>query len=348
MARPLALASLLCAALAAPAQAGAPFPFFGVHVTQADLTACDDTSVDGAITLFANVPDDGRTWGWAWFSEARGGGNFASAADGQFGLAATAGDILLENTGSLLVGTSSPGALGDTYDFSYVARTYADGVLVFESTITSRCEAGEPTATVVESRLARPTCGPPVTACEVVVLPKATLRVRPDVDGARVSLKASGAAAPLDHFQDPTLALAEGGATTATCFYDGAFGLIGAVGADAALLDAKSKPRWKRKASATKIATKYADPKGDDGTARSLGQTSGPKAKIALSARDVPIGVANFLPNGVIVQQRTVNPRDRVFTCTEVYFPPDSLKVDVEKGTAKGKVKGPDCGPGCP
>ena len=293
------------------------------------------------------MPDDGRSWSWAWFSEARDGANRAVVSDGQFGLLTTTGDALLENTGSLLVGPSTPGALGAAYDFTYTVDTYADGVLVFRSTITTRCEGLAATATVVESRLAPPACGPPLAACEHVVLPNATFRFKEGEDG-KLSLKASGDAAPLEHFADPTLALAEGGATTATCFYDFADGQIGGVFADAALLNAKDKPLWKRKAAATKVTQRYADAKGEEGALRALAQTSGPKAKLSLSARGANMGATQFTTEGFFVQQRTVNPRDRVFACTEIYFPPGTIHVDAAKGTVKAKVKVPGCGPGCP
>jgi hypothetical protein len=340
----IALALVLSAA---PARAGAPAPFLGVRVTQADLVECDETTLDGAVTLTANVPDDGRTWSWAWFSEADDGASFASVGDGQFALLPTAGDEVLENTGSLLVGPSLPGALGASYDFLYTVDTYVDGVLVLRSTITSRCEQGAATPPVFETRLAPPSCGPPVTACDVVVLPNATFRLKEGDDG-KLTLKASGDAAPVDHFADPTLALADGGATTATCFYDSTNGQIGGLFADAALLNAKDKPLWKRKSSATKVTQRYADPKGEEGALRSLAQTSGAKAKLALTARGTTFGAAQFTTDGFYVQQRTVIPRDRVFACTEVYFPPGTIQVDAAKGTVKAKMKIPGCGPGCP
>lgn len=331
----------------APAHAGAPSPFLGVRVTQADLVDCDATTLDGAITLTANVPDDGRLWSWAWFSEADDGANFAPAADGAFALASTIGDEVLENTGSLLVGPSLPGALGASYDFTYRADTYVDGVLVLRSTISTRCNEGAATPPVFETRLAPPSCGPPVTACIPIVLPNATFRFKEGDDG-KLTLKASGDAVPVDHFADPTLALADGGATTATCFYDSTNGQIGGVFADAALLNAKDKPLWKRKASSTRVTQRYADPKGDEGALRSLAQTSGAKAKLALTARGTTFGALQFTTDGFYVQQRTVIPRDRAFACTEVYFPPGTIQVDAAKGTVKAKTKIPACGPGCP
>jgi hypothetical protein len=348
-------ASLLAAtaALASPARAGAPSPFFGVHVVQADLLPCDGVSVDGLITFDANIPDDGRVWSWAWFSEASDGTNLASVSDGPFGLAPTVGDVLLQNLGSLLVGPSAPGALGVPFDLTYAVHTYADGVLVLESTITATCNGAEVSASAFESRLAPPQCGPPLEGCDVLELPAATLRIKDggpnhDFDKARVSLTASGVPSDLDHFQDPTLAPEDGGATTATCFYDSADGLILGLGADAAVETASDKPRWKRSATTTKVVQKYRDPAGEEGPLRSLVQTSGAKAKIALAARGMPVTAASFTANGLRIQQRTVAPRDRVFTCTEVHFPDGSIDVDPAKGTVKAKIKVPACGPGCP
>jgi hypothetical protein len=344
---PLAAVALASGA----ARAGAPFPWFGVHVTQAGLTDCDATTVDGAITLFANVPDDGRAWTWTWSTEADDGTNVATVGDGPFTLAATAGDTLLENTGSLLVGPSAPGALGGSYDFDYVARTFVDGILVLESRIGARCNQGTAESVTFPARLGPPACGAPLLACnETLVYERAKLNVKDgngDPAKSSLALSISGAGIPPDSFGDSTLALADGGTTTAACVYDFSDNLIASTGADAALLDAKMKPLWKRKATATKAVQKYADPKGEAGAVRSLAQTAGPKTKIALAARGLDVEASDFTASGLAVQLRTVNPLDREVTCTQVFFTDGTVKVDAAKGTVKAKIK-PLCGPGCP
>jgi hypothetical protein len=343
----------LAAALAAgeDAHAGAPFPWFGVHVTQAGLTDCDATTVDGAITLFSNVPDDGRAWTWTWSTEADDGTNVASVGDGPFTLAATAGDTLLENTGSLLVGPSAPGALGVSYDFDYVARTFVDGILVLESRIGAHCNQGTAESVTFPTRLGPPACGVPLMACNTTLFfERAKLTVKDgngDPAKSSLALSVSGAGIPPDSFGDSTLALAEGGTTTAACVYDVSDNLIAEAGADAALVNAKMKPLWKRKATATKAVQKYADPKGEAGAVGSLAQAAGPQTKIARSARGLDVDASDFTASGLAVQLRTVKPLDREVTCTQVFFPDGSVRIDAAKGTVKAKIK-PLCGPGCP
>jgi hypothetical protein len=354
MARPIGTLLLAAStALTGPALAGAPFVGNGVHVVQADLMDCNAVTIDGAITLDASIPDDGRQWSWGWITEASDGANFAQVGDGLFGLLPTAGDVLLENTGSLLVGPSLPGGLVAPFDFTYTASTYADGVLVYESTITTRCEAGTATATVVESRLARPRCGPPVAfdACDAyALLPTATFKATGlDTGDARLSLKASGGPSDLAQFGDPSLLASDGGVTTATCLYDASDGLIGGLLADAGVQSEQGRPRWKRKASATKVAQKYADPKGEEGDPlRTLAQSAGAKTKLAFSARGMNVGAGNFTATGLRIQQRSVSPRDLTVACTEVYFPEGTIAIDAVKGVVKAKMKVPACGPGCP
>jgi hypothetical protein len=351
--RPLAsFLSLAAAVLAAgAAHAGAPFPWFGVHVTQASLTDCDAVTVDGAITLSANIPDDGRAWTWTWSTEADDGTNVATVGDGPFTLAATAGDTLLENTGSLLVGPSAPGALGVSYDFDYVARTFVDGILVLESRIGARCNQGTAESVTFPTRLGPPACGAPVMACNATLFfERAKLTVKDgngDPAKSSLALSISGAGIPPDSFGDSTLALAEGGTTTAACVYDDSDNLIAEAGADAALVNAKMKPLWKRKATATKAVQRYADPKREAGPVRSLSQTAGPRTKLGLSARGLDVEASDFTASGLAVQLRTVSPLDREVTCTQVFFPDGSIRIDAAKGTVKAKIK-PLCGPGCP
>ena len=347
---PFAVAA--CAALASPGHAGGTFDGHGVHFVQASFLDCDEIGVGGTFTLNATIPDDGRIWTWAWFSSAHAGANSAFVSDGPFALAATVGDEPFQNLGSLLVGPSQPAALGASFDFSYDAETYADGVLVYESTVTARCEQGIVTSSAVESRFARPECGPPLVFedCErFVTLPDATLRVSGlGTPKSKLTLKASGATSDLVQFQDPSLPVDEGGATTATCFYDANGGSFLTLLADAGVANGEGKPLWRRKASDVKVAQKFRDPKGEEGDPlRSLFQTAGFKTKLALTARDVPADTGLFTPAGVLVQQRSVSPRDLHVTCTEVWFPDGSIEVDAAKGTVKAKIGGPSC-PGCP
>jgi hypothetical protein len=338
------IAFALAFALAAPAYAGDPF--LGVYFTQTTLTACDGTGFEGAITLSANVPDDGRAWTWSRAGGGFDGTNLAAFPDDSFALAPTAGEQVLENTGTVVFGPSTPGALAGDYSINYTVYTLVDGVPVARSSLLGVCMASTPTFVFVETELAGPACGPPIDACEHVALPNATFRFKGGEEG-KLTLKASGAAAPPEHFLDPTLAAADGGATNATCFYHyGTDELIGGLTVDAAGVDAKGKPRWKRKAGATKATQRFADPKGEATLIRSLAQTSGAKVKLALTARGVPFDA--FTTDGFYVQQRAVNPRDRVYSCTEVFFPPGAVQVDAAKNTVKAKMKVPACGPGCP
>jgi hypothetical protein len=348
--RRLAPLLLAAAALASPAHAGAPFPWVGVHVVQADLTACNPVTIDGAITLNANIPDDGRTYEWSFTLEATDGTNVGVASGGPAPLTTTAGDVLLENTGSLPLGAGTPVTLGNTYTYTYTARTSVDGALILVSTISGTCTAGTPTA-LIDDRLAPPACGPRLATCTPLYLPKAKLKlsdggVQPEK--SKLTFAASGAPADLAHFQDPTLAVGVGGATNATCIYDAMDTLIFAVGVDSARLDDRGRPMWKRTESAAKAVNRYRDPSGSQGFVRSMAQTAGAKAKVALAARGMPAAAGAFTESALLVQQRTVSPLGRVVTCTEVIFLGGEIAVDAAKGTVKAKIKTPACGPGCP